>query len=396
LLFIMGGIIAILPSHARAEPWSIEPRLGASTDFETNPGLRQFDPVSEAHIAALFDVPLRYDTDGIELALISGGRVSNSRGYSSLSSNYAHLDANALFSNELGSTSLSGGLLRDSSLYHAGELVNGIGVRRDTASTTGDWNRALTERSQIQLDLSWTRVTYDQPSGAATPLVNYRYASTGPTYSFDLSERNTVKLSGNYGSYQALDGITDSKSANLQLGFARQLDELWSLSVIAGYSHSINSQKHFLGPLFLGSLSFEQNGAVYAATLTRKGEHFNLSGGVSRSLQPTGLAFLSRLDSINLNATYAFTERWDFALQGTWQRTRNPLSSASQTISGASESEVLYLNAQFTANWHWTPQWLIAAHVTRIAQQYGLPPVSAASTGVSVDVVRQFLRIDLQ
>jgi hypothetical protein len=396
LLLVMGGIVAILSSQAKAAPWSIEPRLGASTDFETNPGLRQFDPVSEEHVAALFDVPLRYDTDGIELALISTGRVSNSRGYASLSSNYAHLDANALVSNELGSTSISAGWLRDSSLYHAGEVVNGVGVRRDTATTVGEWNRALTERSQIQLDLSWSRVTYDQPSNATTPLVDYRYLSTGPTYAFALSERNTVKLMGSYGDYQSIDGITASKSENLQLGFARQLDEIWSLSAIAGYSRSNNSQKYFFGQVLLGSLSFEQNGAVYAATLTRKGEQFNFSGGVSRSLQPTGLAFLSRQDSINLNATYTPTERYDFALQASWQRTRNPLSVGGQAISGASEAEVHYLNAQFTANWHWTPQWLIAAHVIRVSQKYGPPTVSAASTGVSVDVVRQFLRIDLQ
>jgi hypothetical protein len=167
------------------------------------------------------------------------------------------------------------------------------------------------------------------------------------------------------------------------------------LSTTAGYSRSTNTQKYFFGPFFLGDLSSNQNGAVYAATLTRKNEQFSFSGGVSRSLQPTGLAYLSRQDSVKLNASYVLTERWDFALSAAWEKLRNPLPIVAQSALGAGVSEVRYLNAQLTANWHWTPQWIISMHATRITQQYGLPPVGAASSGVSLDIARHFLRLDL-
>jgi len=46
-------------------------------------------------VAGLLDLTLSYDADGIEIVIRPNGRLSNSRGYSSLASNFAHLDANA-------------------------------------------------------------------------------------------------------------------------------------------------------------------------------------------------------------------------------------------------------------------------------------------------------------
>lgn len=387
-------MLSIITGPASAETWSIEPRLGASTAYDTNPSLNNLDPRAEEHIAALVSFPLRFDGDGIALSLSPSARISNSRGYSSLASSYEHLDANAQFNSDLESTTLQAALERDSSLYHAGGLANGIGVRRDTAFTSADWTRSLTERSLLQLDLGWSHVSYDQPPNA-TALTDYRYLSGGPTFAFALSERDTLKVLSSLGRYRSLNGITQSNSENLQLGFVRQLHELWSLSTTFGYSRSTNTQKYFFGPLFLGDLTSNQDGTVYAATLTRQSEQLTFNGSISRSLQPTGFAFLSSQDSLAISATYLRSERWDFVLGAAWTKARNPLPGGSQAVLGAAATEVHYFNAQLTADWRWTEQWIISMHATRITQQYGPPSVSAASSGVSVDIVRHFLRIDL-
>ena len=385
-------MLSIIASSASAGPWSIEPRLGASADYDTNPALIPINSSSEEHVAALVNLPLRYDADGIALSLSPSARISNSSGYSSLASSYTHIDGSAQFSSDVGSTTVQGELARDSSLYHVGGLVSGLGVRRDTASTGVDWTRSLTERSLLQLDASWTRVNYGQN---ALFLTDYKYLSAGPTLAHSLTERDTVKVLSNFGRYQSQDGFTESKSENLELGYARQLNELWSLSTTAGYTRSTNSEKFFAGPFFLGSLSSSLNGTVYAATLTHQTERLNLSGGVSRSLQPAGFAFLSRQDIVNLTATYLRSERWDFSLSTVWDKALNPSPFAAQGALGAADREVRYFYMQLTAEWHWTPQWIISMHATRVTQQSSPPPYSAASSGVSVDIVRQFLRVEL-
>ena len=140
-------ITSLLGRTADAGPWNIAPILGISTDFDTNPELHQFDTHSEDHIAALLDFPLKYDGDGMEFSLRPYGRFSDSQGYSSLASNYAHLDSSAQFVNDLGSTTVQASLARDSTLYYAGALVYGVGVARNTESAAGDWTRSFTERS---------------------------------------------------------------------------------------------------------------------------------------------------------------------------------------------------------------------------------------------------------
>jgi hypothetical protein len=383
----MSGLLSIVTGSASAEPWSIQPLVGASAGYDTNPALHQFDPASEQHLAALFNIPLRYDGDGIGFLLTPSGRISNSPGFASLASNYFHLDTSLQLTDELDSTTIQGELARDSSLVQAGGFVNGVGVRRDSGLAVVDWTRFITQRSQVQLDASWSRVDYNQPANE-TPLVDYQYLSAGPTFAYASSELNTLKLLSAYGQYQSQNGITESKSVNLQLGFVRQLNELWSLSATGGYSHSTNTEKEYFGPFFLGRVSSDQNGSVYALTLTRKSEQFSLSGSLSHSLQPTGFAYLSLQDSISLNATYASSERWDYALSGAWQKIHDPFL-------GGGESNVRYLNTKITANWHWTERWIVSLHAIRVAEQISPPLSSAASSGVSVDVSRQFLRHDL-
>jgi hypothetical protein len=382
----MSAVLAFVTGRASAEPWSIEPRLGATAGYDSNPALTEPNPVSEEHVAALFTLPLRYDADGVEFLLSTSGRISNSPGFSSLASNYFHLDSSLLLTDELDSTTVQGELSRDSSLYHVGGLVNGVGVRRDIGSAAGDWTRYLTELTQLQLDASWSRVNYDQPPGE-TSLVDYKYWNAGPTFAFTTSELNTFKILSSFGQYQSQNGLTESKSVNAQLGFVRQLNALWSLSLTGGYSHSTNSEKYYFGPYYLGTISTAQNGGVYQLNLVRKGEQFTFSGSVSQSLQPTGFAYLTLQESVNLTATYIKSERWDFSLGLAGQKLHIPYPNGEQNVK--------YLFAELTANWHWTEQWIISLHAIHVNQEFGAPPENAASSGVGVDIVRQFLRHDL-
>jgi hypothetical protein len=393
LLFLM-GMIAASSRTAQAGPWSIEPRLGLATDYETNPLLLQTGGQSEEHVAAIIDLPLRYDTDEVEFLLRPNGRLTNSQGYASLASNYEHLDTAIQYTDELDTASLQGEVARDSSLYFIGGLNNRVGVPRDNALTSGDWTHSLTERGQIEFDASWQRVRYVAPA-LLNELVDYRYYSGGPSWVYTLSERNTLKLIGNYGYYQALNGTTQSTSENAQVAFVRQLTEVFTLSTSAGYSKSANTQ-HAVYDYFGFSIPVtqksNQDGTVYAASVSRHGEQLNFSAGVSRALQPTGLAFLSRQDSYTLTASYVHSERWDFQLSASYVRALNPQVIAGEAQFNATEQAEHYLNTQLTANWHWTPQWTVSMTATRISEQFGPPTVSAASTGVSLTLFRQFLR----
>jgi hypothetical protein len=366
-------------SRTIASPLSTQPVIGVAAEYASNPELFATNTRSETHAALLADMPVNYDVDALHLSLIPRVRYGGATGYSAVTSNYYHLDAGAQVANELGSLSFTGALYRDSSLLYAGELANGIGVRRDTSSEDVNWQRSLTERAQIQLDVSTARTLYAQNAGS-TNLVDYRYSSVSPSFAYSVSERDTLRVLGGASRYNSLNHLTSSDSVNLQLGFDRRLSELWTLASAAGYSKSTDHYRYFLG-----NIDSTQKGALYSVSLTRQAEVLGVTATASRALTPTGFAFLSRQDNVKALVNYNSSERWAFSAGLTWANISDPL------ITGGSIQRRFY-SGDLSAVWHWTEQWLLTLRVTKIGQKIQQPSISATSNGVSLEISRQFYR----
>ena len=388
------SIVSLLSAGGRviANPWSTQPLIGVAAEYASNPELIASSPQSETHAALLVDLPVNYDLDSVHFAVTPRVRYSNTTGYSSITSNYYHLDSSAQFLNELSSLTFRGSFYRDSSLLYAGGLANGIGERRDTSTADINWQRVLTERVQIQLDANTTRTLFGQ-NAVSAELIDYRYSSLSPSLAYSVSERDTLRVVGSAGRYYSLNGSTSSDSANLQLGFDHQLNELWKLSTSAGYSKSINKYDYSFYEYYNGYfypvsevLKGNQTGGVYSASVTRQSETLSLSAGATRALTPTGLAFLTRQDSVNVSANYGFSERWTFSAGAIWQNLSNPV------IGGGSVDRRFY-NVDFSAQWHWTEQWRVTLDARVLGQRYNQPVVvSAESSGLSLEISRQFYR----
>jgi hypothetical protein len=386
------------------EPWSTQPLIGVVGQYASNPALAA-SPQSETNGALLLDAPVNYDSDDLHFVATPNIRYGNASGYSSLTSNYFHLDSSLQLSNELGLTGVNAAVYRDSSLLYAGELTNGVGVRRDTSSFGADWQRLLTERLQLQLAANTSRTLYAQGSspdesrpsnaeGILSTLVDYRYTTVSPGLTLAQSELNTLHLVGAFGRYEALDGISSSDNANLQLGFDRSLNELWTLKTTAGYSRAENRYNFFFGPYLLAQIDSTQNGTVFSANLARQSEVLGLNLGVSRALAPTGFAYLARQQSVSLQANYTRSERWSYGINASFQKNDYPGTSTGTGAAGGSYQQRFYY-AALSGTWHATEQWALTVQATKILQQYGTPLVTGASSGVSVQISKQLYRKDL-
>jgi len=367
-----------------ANPWSTQPLIGLAAQYSSNPVLAASNAQSEANAALFVNSPINYDEDSFHFAAVPNLRYSNESGYSSVTSDYFHLDSSAQFTSELGALNLTQSLYRDSSLLYAGGLVNGVGVRRDTATSDISWQHLLTERAQLQLDVNTTRVLFQQ-NAVVTGLVDYRYSSASPSFSYAVNERDTLRLIGSVSRYYSLNSLTSSQSDNLQLGYDHKMSELWTLTATYGYAKSNNTYDFIYFGHFLGVIPSTENGAVYSVSSTRQDEHFALNFAASRALTPTGFAFLTRQDRLSVGASYTESERWTYGGSITWQALSNP-------VEGGGSTQSHYYSANFSATWHWSEQSLVTLSATKIAQTYGVPTVSAASTGVSLQISRQFYR----
>jgi hypothetical protein len=385
LLILVGGILA--SSVSRGGPLSMDPSLGVATEYSSNPYLVTLGGRAVQDVAVIMSAPTRYDLDSAHFALTPSVRYSSSGSYASLNSNYLHLDGSGVFADDLNLLTITAGFGRDSSLQQSGLSSNGLGVRSDGSAAGLDWQRTLTERLSMALDASWNRVLYNQ-GAELTGLLDYRYVSFGSTATYAIDKRDKFKMLAGAGEYTALDGVTKSKNYNLQTGFDRQLSELWTASVTAGYARSDNTEDLFFGPFLLATIESEQKGPVYNASLVRAGEQLKLTLSASRTFRPSGFEFLSRQDMAEVNLGYTYSERWKFGMKADYQNTNTPLASGLST-------GVRYFSGALSADWNWTPTWIISLRANWVSVKYELPPEAAQSTGVSLEISRQFLRIDL-
>lgn len=379
----------------QAGVWGVDPVIGISGDYSTNAALLIDPPphTAAAHGALLIDSPVAYNGDAFQFSVIPSFRFSDSAGYSSLASNYEHLSVKGQLDTERSVFTASGSVNRDSSLYQDYLSDGSAGVQRDTLLGGLDWQRTLTERLDFNTDVNWTRVRYGQTPGVGM-LTDFKYLSIAPGFTWKASERNKMNVAANVSRYDSLDGTTKSRSANLQLGFVRQVTELWSVDTDIGYSRALNQlrfDQQFLIFKPAGSvietrpfrLESSQNGTVYSVVLTRKGTLVTFNAAASRQLVPSGFAFLSRQTSFQLTANYAYSDRWSFSLDAHYLKAQD-----AQLRGGMAQRTPIRVAAG--ASWRWTEHWTATLSASRISEQVRPPSVNLASNEVSLTLARRF------
>jgi hypothetical protein len=383
-----------IASASNAGVWGTQPVLGIASDYASNPALLDQSNTAETHAALLLDAPTNYVGNAFKLSVLPSFRLSNAEGYSSLDSDYEHLTVGSEFDSARDMVTVTGAVARDSSLYHDYLLSGSTGVRRDTTSAEANWDRQLSERFDFDTDVNWTRIRYGDVAPGVGTLVDYKYASITPSLTWLESERGKLTTSATVGRYNSLNGATQSTSANLQLGFVKQLSEIWSLSASAGYSRAndeFDTKEELLeftqnGPVIVIvpiTLKTEQNGSVYSVNLSRRTELLLLSATVSRQLSPTGYAYLSRQDNYELKATYNESPRWIFSGDLHRINYQQPNNSGAFT-----DLDVTYL--QLAATWQWTEHWTLTMNASRVMDRYVSSRFDIGSTGVGLELSRQF------
>ena len=396
-LCVLGSCV-IRPAHGGV--WIEEPVVGLTGDYATNPALLNIPGTAESHGALLVDAPLRYVGDGRTFSVDPSARLSNSHGYSSLDSDYGHLNARLEFDTERSTTAYSTAFSRESSLYHDFLLNGSAGARRDSAGADVLWNRSLTERCAAYADVSFTRVSYSESVGAPT-LTDYKYLSLAPGWSWDEQQRGKFTAGFNAGLYNSRDGTTQSKSLSGQVGYTRQLNSLWTASATGGFSRALNrADEQVVVPVFTSTgLSFQlvnerfkssQNSTVFSASLNRQGALVSTSVSAVRQVVPTGLAYLSRQDTYSFQINSPISPRWTLNANLAWNKYQSPSLGR-----GGALSDVTTESAQASAAWRWTERWTVTLNATRLIEKLSGTRLQLSNTGVSLQLSRRFDRITL-
>jgi hypothetical protein len=393
-ILVLGAAVATASPAAKAGVWGSQPDVGIAADYNSNPALLNLGNTAESHGALILDGPTSYVGDAFKFSVLPSFRLSNSQGYSSVDSDYEHLTTSVEFDTERDVVTTSAGLARDSSLYHDYLLSNSTGVRRDNFNGDFNWDRKLSERLEWDTDLNWSRVRYDESDVAgAAVLTDYKYTSISPSLSWAQSELGKLTATAAVGRYDSLDGKTQSRSANLQFGFTRQLSEIWSLTASGGYSRAENrADGETCDPVYLqfgiclpipATIETNQNGEIFAVNLVRQTSLWYLNATASRQLLPSGFAFLSRQDSYELKGTYTATAR--LTLSGDVHRI-----DYEQPVTGGGTSDLKVTTESLSAAWLWSEHWTLTLSLNHVLESYGTPRIRPTNSGATLLLSRQF------
>jgi hypothetical protein len=385
---------------ALGDTLSSQSSVGVSTEYSSNPFLVTSGARAAESIAAVANLPATYTSDTQTLDVVPRLRFAETHGYADLLSDYQYLDATWHINSERNSFNVIADWHHDSTLYDQfenGALLGRSLPRREEIGNLG-WKRELSERSDLQLAVSWDQVAYSQ--SAQSGLVSFDYGQGQVQYDRALTERWQWTSAAGFGRFAQIDHNYRSDDRFVQTSLNRSLSELWSMTAQVGYSYLTAREQGFIcceivqetGGLVPQYIPFNQSAsrgaAGYIFNLERKGERWDIDLAASRAILPSGLGALVTQDDVSLKASIPWTERWTLAatLHG---------AQLTDSLKQLNLGDRRYADLDFSANWLWTEHWTLQLQSTFVLQRVvsGLPASSGFT--VYVNLMRQLGQIRL-
>jgi hypothetical protein len=336
---------------AHAADWRVEPSIRASSEYVDNPkllpegGEQLYGGVTDARVRMLAQ------TETMQLELTPDWHFASYPDDRDLNANDAHLDASLSASQGERLTwrfGLQG--VRDSTL--TSELGStGLAYtnkRREliAASVAPEWRATL--RSVWTANVFGSTVHYIDAQ--QTGLVDYDYRGGSIGWRFSLTPRTSFTVDGNYGALDVHDTGMRQTSESVRFGAERDLGLLW---------HAVLS----VGPSLVHTDFDDERGRVVAASITRRGERFQLHSTLTSAVEPTGQGVLAQRDELEAGTTHAVTEHLTLSVSIAAVRTH-------EHAYGVSTPEVRYYSAVAGAEWQFARQWFATLGISASTQSY--------------------------
>lgn len=354
---VMGlGAVALSQPIAQGAEWSVEPSASAKGEYNSNLLLATGTQKSTSSYWVSPGLKFAGSTESLEVSgKVASDFVQYFGGKDAAITN-VYFPLSAQYRGERSMWSLDGGLTRDNTLM--GELLRtGLVLtftQRNLWTANPMWTYNLTERMALQSGYQYQNATYE--SGLRLGLVDYEVHGGTETVSYQVSESDSVQLTGLFTRFLAPRGndlVSDTFGA--QLGGTHAFSERTTISASGGpkfVSNSINT----------GLETFHDQNTVWVfnGSLTTKAERAQLTLEMGRDIFPSGFGILIRTDRIGGTARYDLTDKIILSLAG--QATIANSVQSSTLIHAFPETRFITVTPQIT--WRVNQWWTVEAGYT--------------------------------
>lgn len=289
-----------LSDAARAAQWSCEPQLSWLVGYNSNVQLAPSNVQATGEAILSLDAVFKGLTETTEWDLHPHLDFQRYPQHDGFNANTGSLQGAFTTRTERSQFSVNAGYEEASTLTT--ELVDtGIvdgNTSRNTASAALGWQRELSERQQLGLQVSYANVVY--PNGEQFGLIGYRYPSVTLSDTLAYSARTSFSFALFADDlYAPLTGY-DSSDRGARVSFTHRFSDRVKVSATLGISETD----------VLGNV---QHGSVWDVRATRTTEHGHFDLDYSQTVQPSGRGYLIRRNA----ATLSLSQQLKGSLYGT-------------------------------------------------------------------------------
>lgn len=340
----LGGAGSLLPGGAMAGVWTYEPQLAASTDYSTNPQLRQAAEYGYS-AALLLGLAAAWDDGARHIDLSPSVRLTKAGGDYFSGMNAYYLSSLWSLQSDRSSWKASGRWASDSTVLlepSIGTLTRSDFPRRSDGGSL-DWTFHASSLATVELSASAESVGY---SGALRyGLYDYRDQGLQGSLLRAVSERNQLELVVGTSRYEADEIRYTSQSSYAQGGVVGALSPRWSYTALYGLSRASADG---------GAQS--PTGNVYQLSLTGSGLTTSVKLSATKSLQPSGFGTVVQATEYVVQGTWQDSERGTLALSARSVRTADVFGQTALATRA-------YAAVAADRSWLATPVWTVGMHV---------------------------------
>lgn len=320
------SIVLFYVPFLQAAEWSVSSTFNPSVNYDDNVFLED-DEQSSMHYALTPTVVVSRAVDNMATSVSVGYQIDK---YSSLSSDNdtenPFIRFNSTYSTVRSQYGLSASYTEATSRSTALEDTGDFSTQsiNRTRLISPSYSYQLTERDTLSLNGS-----YQERLSSTTSFSDTETKSVSVGWQHQFSERLSAGFNGTISNYKS-EGIilsTDDDSYNLSTSFTYNWSELWAITGNVG-ARKLNSDRTSVGTEI--SDSDTSTGSTFGFSAIRTDDINTYTVDLSRDLSPSGTGDVNESDRISSSWAHHISERLSAKVVASYQETTSALDDSSE------------------------------------------------------------------
>ncbi len=334
-VFLLAGITT---SGCYAAEWSLSGSVNPSAEYDDNIFMRDENRQGDYHFQMSPTLVATRKQENSESSLSLGVRVDRYEASQRLDQENPFLRFNTQLQQERANWGLALSYVESSSRNDAADDTGDFETNSTltTSSISPSFSYQLTERDTVSLNAN-----YAEKESSTSDFSNSTNKSLSSSWQHQFNERlkGGVSLSASNNKSSSLSNSTDDDTYNLSLTSEYKFSEIWAINGNAGVRQLDSRQTNILGVT-----ENSNTGSSLGFTVSYSGEVDSANLSLSRSISPSSTGEMNEQEKISLSWSRKLTETLSSHINASFQTTSSALDE------GADKRE----NINFSPSLRWT------------------------------------------